>query len=275
VPMDTCPNCGFNQVPGEELNCPKCFARVRASVADDEDTAPSTGRVVRLLKTPLGALGVLALAWLGMMAYAQLTTGEPAGVSSTRSARPAPSAADEEAAQRFDRNEFAKELRAAEDLVVRRQWDQVQPALVPLRIKLNAVNRSSIANRSDIVEMRNRLERLGKQLDRHVELLQLEKSAVEARALYADFKANEVRANSIWKGRTIAVKGRVDRIATDILGAPYVSLETGELIGSVQAMFPRSSADSLVNINVGQTLVLECRVDGLLMNVILRDCRRP
>ena len=95
---------------------------------------------------------------------------------------------------------------------------------------------------------------------------------VESSALFAAYKANEVAADTKFKGRVIAVNGIVETIGKDILGNPYITLKTGEMFGSVQCMFaPPYSAD-LGRLTKGTRISLKGVCDGKLMNVILRGC---
>jgi hypothetical protein len=94
---------------------------------------------------------------------------------------------------------------------------------------------------------------------------------VSARELFAAFEANEVAANIRYKGQSLAVSGRASRIATDLLDMPYVDLDVGSPIFSVQAMFSRSDAATLAALRVGQQVIVVGRCDGKFGNVLLRD----
>ena len=69
----------------------------------------------------------------------------------------------------------------------------------------------------------------------------------------------------------MAIRGDVNEVAKDILGTPYVALSRSS-ITAVQAMFPRRSEGPLANLRPGQTVIVRCRIEGKLMNVIGRDC---
>jgi hypothetical protein len=94
---------------------------------------------------------------------------------------------------------------------------------------------------------------------------------VPAPDLIAAYQQNEIAADQRFKGETVVIRGDVNEIAKDILGTPYVTLSR-EGISAVQAMFPRSSAAPLADLRPGQTIVVQCRVEGKMMNVIGRDC---
>jgi hypothetical protein len=40
----------------------------------------------------------------------------------------------------------------------------------------------------------------------------------------------------------------------------------------VQAVFPRRSANVLADLRQGQRILVRCKVDGLMMNVLASDC---
>jgi tRNA_anti-like len=67
-----------------------------------------------------------------------------------------------------------------------------------------------------------------------------------AEQLFAAYAGNEVAADASYKGKTVVLRGVVQSIGKDILGAPYLALEAGESnFGVVQALFPRSDESSL------------------------------
>jgi hypothetical protein len=103
---------------------------------------------------------------------------------------------------------------------------------------------------------------------------QLEADRLTAQQIYAAYQANEIAADGLFKGKTVEFAGNVRDIGKDVLGSPYLTLETGsEAWGSLQAMFPRSSESQLASISKGQRVILQCRCDGkIMLNVILRDC---
>ena len=98
---------------------------------------------------------------------------------------------------------------------------------------------------------------------------------VTASDLVAAYKANEIAADQRYKNQVVRVRGTVDGIGKDILASPYVTLSGApeDSFRSVQAFFPKDSESALANIQKGQTLTVRCRVDGLMMNVLLKECR--
>ena len=97
--------------------------------------------------------------------------------------------------------------------------------------------------------------------------------AWQAPTLMSFYSKNEVKADQVLKGQRITVSGKVDKIGKDILNAPYVTLKTNDLIASVQVMFPRSDESAIADLVPGHPIVLEGKVSGKMMNVILQDGR--
>jgi hypothetical protein len=98
-----------------------------------------------------------------------------------------------------------------------------------------------------------------------------EPEKVQASALVAAYERNEIAAGRAFKGKTLEIEGVVETIAKDILGATYVTLDR-DGVRSVQAMFPRRSANALTGLRPGQRIVVRCKVDSLMMNVLASDC---
>ena len=65
---------------------------------------------------------------------------------------------------------------------------------------------------------------------------------------------NKVAADINYKGKILVVSGTIDTIGKDILGAPYVTLKTNELIHSTQCFFQRKDEASLVSLQKGQNI---------------------
>ena len=95
---------------------------------------------------------------------------------------------------------------------------------------------------------------------------------VTAAQLYADYETNGVAADQKYKGKVILVVGEVENIDRDIMDDIYVTLATGELIGSVQCMFSESHANEASALRKGQRIAIKGKCDGQMMNVILRGC---
>ena len=91
--------------------------------------------------------------------------------------------------------------------------------------------------------------------------------------LLRDYKSNEVGADGKYKGKTIQVTGKVGEIKKDIMGSIFVTLGTGAQfeIPEVQAFFDDDWAGKAAQLSHGQKLTIRGRVDGLMMNVLVKD----
>ena len=97
---------------------------------------------------------------------------------------------------------------------------------------------------------------------------------VNVREILSAYKNNEVGADNKYKGKTIQVTGRIGDIKKDILDNLYVTLGTGAQfeIPQIQAFFDDSMNNQLGQLSKGRQLTIVGRVDGLMMNVLLKDC---
>lgn len=97
-------------------------------------------------------------------------------------------------------------------------------------------------------------------------------SSVTAPQLYAEYEANEVAADTRYKGKIVVVNGVVEDIGKDLLDDAYVLLASGNMMFGVQCFFDKSEEHSFGNLSRGQQVSVKGRVDGKLGNVFLRDC---
>ena len=105
--------------------------------------------------------------------------------------------------------------------------------------------------------------------------------SLSASSLLAEYKRNEVRADAMYKGQFVKVKGTVRRIeGGGIFSDAYASFDfyTGGFTpDSVKASF--SDENSLAYINPGSSVSLICKVDGQsddifgsTVTINLKDC---
>ncbi len=96
---------------------------------------------------------------------------------------------------------------------------------------------------------------------------------VSASELYADYKANQVAADTKYKGKTVEVSGTINSIGKDILDTPYVSLNAGDILSTVQCMFDKSDSAQLATLAKDTRITLTGKVRGeVIMNVLLDNC---
>jgi len=93
---------------------------------------------------------------------------------------------------------------------------------------------------------------------------------VTAEQLFADYEANEVSADNQYKGKTLAVSGKVAGINKDFSDEIYVELAANPF-QSIQARgIPQDAAAALKK---GQSVTVECVGDGLMMTLpMLKNC---
>ena len=98
--------------------------------------------------------------------------------------------------------------------------------------------------------------------------------SVYAWTLVDDYKNNEVAADEKYKGKTLKVNGFIGDIKKDITDTMYVILQSGGEceLRNVQCFFADSEKEKLTQLSKGQVITVEGRCDGLMMNVLLRDC---
>jgi curli biogenesis system outer membrane secretion channel CsgG len=89
------------------------------------------------------------------------------------------------------------------------------------------------------------------------------------------YKENEVRADQQFKGNLVQITGKVGEVKKDILDDMYVTVGTGARyeIPVVQCMLDEAQAGRAAQLSKGADVTVRGRVDGLLMNVIVRDCK--
>lgn len=97
---------------------------------------------------------------------------------------------------------------------------------------------------------------------------------VTIRDILSAYDANEVGADIKYKNNIIQVRGIVSSVKKDIMDNLYVTLGTGKSfeIPEIQAFFNDSMNDQLGQLKIGSELTVVCRVDGLMMNVLAKDC---
>jgi len=89
--------------------------------------------------------------------------------------------------------------------------------------------------------------------------------------LFADYKANEVNADNLYKGKLLKVTGTIKSIGKDIRDEPYITFDSGDIITSVQVYFMKSEQNKLADLSSGQKLTIIGTCGGKLMNVFIRN----
>ncbi len=100
-----------------------------------------------------------------------------------------------------------------------------------------------------------------------------EVTTVTASQLFSDYKGNQVAADEKYKGKTIEISGTISTIGKDLFDTMYVSLKTGDIIGTVQCMLEDSELEKAATLTQGQQITLTGEKPDYLMNVIVRNCK--
>lgn len=97
---------------------------------------------------------------------------------------------------------------------------------------------------------------------------------VELRTLLAEYTDNEVRADAAFKGKLIQTTGVVDDVKRDVLNTVYVVVGTGKRleVRQVQCFLDEDNAKTAASLTKGSRVTIRGRVQGLMMNVLVKDC---
>lgn len=88
------------------------------------------------------------------------------------------------------------------------------------------------------------------------------------------YKNNEVRADGEYKGKRVQIKGKVGDVKKDITDDIYVTVGTGAdfEIPVVQCFVKDGEEKAASALNKGDDVTVMGHVDGLMMNVLVKDC---
>jgi hypothetical protein len=96
---------------------------------------------------------------------------------------------------------------------------------------------------------------------------------ISAAQLYQEYKANEVQADTKYKGRWLYVSGMVGQIGKDITDDPFLRILVGRYeFESVYASFPKSATSELARLSKGDQISVMCRGKGMLIGSPVVDC---
>lgn len=96
---------------------------------------------------------------------------------------------------------------------------------------------------------------------------------VSAERLFLDYQRNEVSADSMYKGRTLAVTGTVSSINKDFTDSVYLMLETSNEFMGVHANLRGSEVSKASTLSKGSTVTVVCEGSGMIVgSPMLTDC---
>ncbi len=101
--------------------------------------------------------------------------------------------------------------------------------------------------------------------------------AVDVVQLLKDYKDNELRGDNKYKGKRVRLTGKAGDIKRDLTNAIYLTVGTGAdlEIPEAQCFFGDEFAARVASIHHGQPVLVNCVVEGLMMNVLMKDCSFP
>lgn len=93
----------------------------------------------------------------------------------------------------------------------------------------------------------------------------------QANSLIAQYEENEIKADEMFKGKKVIINGRVENIGTDFTGSPYLIIGNYNY-SSIQCVFPTSMKAKLVNVQKGQSYLIEGVCKGKVINILFDEC---
>lgn len=95
----------------------------------------------------------------------------------------------------------------------------------------------------------------------------------DAPGLVNEYEANEVKADMLYKGRTMIIVGRVEEISKDLFNSPYLVLGPAYAFSGVQCMFTKDDEPVLAELTKGMIVGIRGQCAGKsFLNVAFRYC---
>ncbi|MCX5952459.1 MAG: hypothetical protein NTZ40_02960 [Cyanobacteria bacterium] len=90
--------------------------------------------------------------------------------------------------------------------------------------------------------------------------------------LYSEYDANQVSADTKYKGKIVVITGPISDIGKDVTDTAYVIIGGTGLLNGAQCMFPKGQESLLGSLSKGQQVSAKGEVSGKIGNVLLRNC---
>ena len=94
--------------------------------------------------------------------------------------------------------------------------------------------------------------------------------------LYDAYKANEIRADYLYKGKTLRITGAIVDFNVGVFGSEYITLDTGHYgwsTGGINCYLASSETEKAANLSKGQSVTITGIGDGQgLGSLYLRNC---
>jgi hypothetical protein len=96
---------------------------------------------------------------------------------------------------------------------------------------------------------------------------------IQANALYRAYESNELAADERYKGKRLAVTGRVYQIGRDISGSPFLVIGDSGMLDGVQCLFADAASGQIALLNKGDKIVVLGNVGGKTLTwVTMTNC---
>ena len=99
-------------------------------------------------------------------------------------------------------------------------------------------------------------------------------ASISAARLYAAYEANEVAADSKYKGKELKVSGVVDKIGKSVWGTTFVALKSGDRFGvfNVNCYFDDKHKARAAEVRKGQYISVRGTCNGKTVGIEVNDC---
>jgi len=96
--------------------------------------------------------------------------------------------------------------------------------------------------------------------------------SIDSVTLYEEYRANELRSDTLYKGKTLRVTGPILRIRKDYSDQYYVELTGDGYVRNIRVYFITSEVSKLANLTTGQRITIVGTCDGVSMgDVYIRN----
>jgi len=176
-------------------------------------------------------------------------------------------------------------LRAAAAKMGQGQWNDAEDIRGQARGALDADQGTSVASTKAWSDLSARVDALEQKLQPQLARVAQQQAARAQQqavaeeqgmlnSILSEYKDNEVRADSEYKGKTVEFSGIASAIAKDITDNIYITVGHGEWLEmpEIQCFFDDNLARQAAQITKGQRVRLRGRVQGKMMNVLIKDC---
>ncbi len=104
---------------------------------------------------------------------------------------------------------------------------------------------------------------------------ELESIKITSSAMVKEYIANEVSADTKYKGKLVEISGTIKDIGKDIVDTPYIIIESNpsDYFTQIQCMFSKSDIETVGSLQKNTAVVAQGEVSGKLGNILIRECK--